>query len=233
MRHHPRLLAACTLLALCPWLMQCKPGPKSGKTQGTTAPAAKAESPPAVAVPVEVRADGLAYRPGEATPFTGESVELHPDLTPAVALRRVPYVEGKKHGSVTRWTPKGKMLEDRRYEQGVPKSCTNYHSNGQKKIEIILNAHDKAEGPYYRWYDNGVLHVESGFDSEERFHGEEKIYDREGKLVGHYRNEHGKFMEVIFETPEEKERRLAHWAALEEAKKAEATGAPAPTPTEQ
>lgn len=233
MRHSPRLLTACTLLSLSPWLVQCKPGPKPGSPEGKNAHPAKAEAPPAVAVSVEVRADGLGYRPGEAVPFTGESVELHPDLTPAVALRRVPYVQGKKHGSVTRWTPKGKLLEDRRYEHGVPKACTNYHSNGQKKIEIILNAHDKAEGPYYRWYDNGVLHVESGFDSEERFHGEEKIYDREGKLVGHYRNEHGKFMEVIFETPEEKERRLAHWADLEEAKKAEADGAPAPPPAEQ
>jgi hypothetical protein len=200
-------------------MVQCDSRPAAETQPAKTGRKDRPQTPPAVAVPVETRADGLAYRPGESTPFTGEAVELHPDVTPAAVLRRIPYVNGKKHGSVTRWTPKGKMIEDRVYDHGLPKRCTNYHSNGQKKIEVILNAHDKAEGPYFRWHDNGVLQVESGFDSEERFHGEEKIYDRQGNLVGHYRNEHGKFMEIIFETPEEKEHRLAHWAALEKALK--------------
>jgi hypothetical protein len=220
MMRHPRSgLAAIVLLGLAPGLVQCDSREKPKANSGTSGKSSKPAVAPAVAVPIEVRADGLAYRPGESAPFTGEAVELHPEITPAAAARRIPYVDGKKHGSVTRWTPKGKMIEDRRYENGVPKSCLNYHSNGQKKIQVVLNAQDKAEGPYFRWYDNGVLQVESGFDSEERFHGEEKIYNREGKLVGHYRNEHGKFMEVIFETPEEKEHRLAHWAALEAAAK--------------
>ena len=213
------LLTASLLLSISPWLTQCDTGAPSTKASAPSAKKSRPPAPPAVAVPVEVKADGLAYRPGDPTPFTGEAIELHPDITPGVVMRRIPYVDGKKHGSVTRWTPKGKMIEDRKYENGVPKSCVNYHSNGQKKIEVVLNAHDKAEGPYFRWHDNGVLQVESGFDSEERFHGEEKIYNREGKLVGHYRNEHGKFMEIIFETPEEKEHRLAHWAALEAAQK--------------
>lgn len=226
-RRLPSLATAALLLSLSPWLVQCDSGPRSADASSPKPRKSRPATPPAVAVPVEVRADGLAYRPGDTTPFTGEAVELHPDITPGAAMRRIPYVDGRKHGSVTRWTPKGKLLEDRKYEHGVPKTCTNYHSNGQKKIEVILNAHDKAEGPYFRWHDNGVLQVESGFDSEERFHGEEKIYDRDGKLVGHYRNEHGKFMEILFETPEEKERRLAHWAALEAAQK---ENPPAATP---
>lgn len=211
---HPRALAVLLLVLIIPGLVQCDRGAPAAESAGKKPKAHRASAPPAVAVPVEVRADGLAYRPGDTTPFTGEAVELHPDIDPPAVLRRTPYVDGKKHGSVTRWTPKGKVLEDRRYDHGVPKSCLNFHSNGERKIQVVLNAHDKAEGPYFRWHDNGVLHVESGFDSEERFHGEEKIYDRGGNLVGHYRNEHGKFMEIIFETPEEKERRLAHWAEL-------------------
>jgi hypothetical protein len=234
MIRHPRLIvASCLLVSFTPWLVQCKPAQKSSETQGTSRKSSSPATPPAVAVPVEIRADGLAYRPGDSNPFTGEAVELNQEVTPPAVLRRIPYVDGKKHGSVTRWTPKGKMIEDRRYENGLPKTCVNFHSNGQKKIQVVLNAHDKAEGPYFRWYDNGILQVESGFDSEERFHGEEKIYDRTGTLVGHYRNEHGKFMEVIFETPEEKEKRLAHWAALEKAKNEEAAGTTPPAPAPQ
>jgi len=213
-----RPLAACALLSLLPCLVQCDSRKDDATTVGKGAKSSKPQAAPAVAVVVEER-DGLAYRPGETTPFTGEAVELYPDLTPAAVLRRIPYVEGKKHGSVTRWTPKGKITEDRRYEHGVPKTCVNYHSNGQKKIQVVLNAQDKAEGPHFRWYDNGVLQVESAFDSEERFHGEEKLYNREGTLIGHYRNEHGKFMEALFETPEAEKDRLAHWAKLEAAAK--------------
>ena len=217
-------LTPLILLLLSPALTQCDKhaAPTAAAQKKSKSP--RPPQPPAVAVVVETRADGLAYQPGAAQPFTGEAVELHPDVNTAAVSRRIPYVDGKKHGSVTRWTPKGKMIEDRRYDHGTPKTCTNYYSNGQKKIEVILNAHDKAEGPYFRWHDNGVLQVESGFDSEERFHGVEKVYDRDGKLVGHYRNEHGEFIEVIFETPEEKIRRLAHWAELEKA----AAQAPSP-----
>ncbi len=212
-----RALLVSLLLGLAPCLVQCDRGSKPEAPVRSKSSPDRPAGAPAVAVAVEIRDDGLAYLAGESTPFTGEAVDLHPDIDPPAVMRRIPYVDGRKHGSVTRLSPKGKVLEDRRYENGVPRFCLNYHSNGQKKIQVILNAHDKAEGPYFRWHDNGVLHVESGFDSEERFHGEEKIYDREGTLVGHYRNEHGKFIEIIFETPEEKERRLAHWAELEAA----------------
>jgi hypothetical protein len=59
-----------------------------------------------------------------------------------------------------------------------------------------------------RWHDNGVIQAESTFDEQERFHGLEKDYDREGNLIGHYRNVHGVLTEIIFETPEMKQERL-------------------------
>jgi hypothetical protein len=208
-RHDYSRLAVGVLLSLAPVLVQCD-------SRETPPPSSKTAAE-AVAVPVEVRADGLAYRPGEATPFTGEAVELHPASSPAAVQKRIPYRNGKKHGSVTRWTPKGKIIEDRRYDDGLPLTCVNYHTNGQKKIEVVLNARDLAEGPYLRWHDNGVLQAESTFDSDERFHGDEKVYNREGALLGHYRKEHGALKEIVFETPEERTHRIAHMAALEAA----------------
>lgn len=156
---------------------------------------------PAQEVKVEVRADGLAYLPGTDAPFTGDAIEVHADHQPPTVKKRIPHLNGRKHGEVTTYTPKGRIREVRKYEHGRPLSSDVYHTNGQKKIAVLLNEKDLAEGPYRRWHDNGVLESECHFDSEERFHGVEKDYDREGKLVAEYRKEHGKLVEIIFETP--------------------------------
>lgn len=201
---------ACASLSVLP---QCSPEGQPSH-QKIKVPA---QSPKPVAVAVEIRDDGLAYAPGADTPFTGEAVDLHDDPAATSPLRRTPYVDGKKHGAMTRWSPKGKLMDERHYDHGKPLHLIGYHSNGQKKIELTLNANDKGEGPHRRWHDNGVIQVESAFDAEERFHGEEKGYNREGTLISHYRNEHGVLAEIIFETPEAKEARLKHWKMLEEA----------------
>ncbi|CAN5914989.1 hypothetical protein BH11VER1_BH11VER1_17680 [soil metagenome] len=182
-------------------------------------PACKKEAPtpkgkvktPKVAVQevnVEIRPDGLAYLPGSAGPFTGDALEIHADRTPPTLAKRTPYTNGKKNGAVTTYSPGGRKREERRYDNGLPVSSDVFYSNGQHKIEVLLNAKDLAQGPYKRWHDNGVLEAEATFDENEFFHGIEKDYDREGNLVGHYRKEHGILLEVIFETPEMKKIRF-------------------------
>lgn len=150
---------------------------------------------------VELREDGLAYLPGDSKPFSGEAVELHPDN--GRVARRTPYVYGKKHGSMTTWTPGRKLREDRRYEHGVARASTVYYTldyKALKKFEVSLNAKDMAEGPYRRYYPGGELQVEATFDEHEKFHGDEKCYDRNGKLIGHYRHDHGNTLIPVFET---------------------------------
>lgn len=159
-------------------------------------------------VVVEIRENNLAYLPGSPAPYTGESIELHYDRQPPSLARRAPYLNGKKHGVVTTYTSGGKLREERRFENGRPISSNVYHGNGQKKIEVQLNEKNLAEGPYKRWHDNGVLQSESNFDADELFHGEEKNYDREGILVGHYRKNHGVLVDIIFETSEMRAERL-------------------------
>jgi len=160
------------------------------------------------ALEVEIREDGLAYLPSKSKPFSGESVELHPGWNPPRVAKRTPYVYGKKHGSMTTWTPGQKLREDRRYEHGVAKASTVYHSNGRIKYQVTLNAKDVAEGPYRRYYPGGELQVEATFDALEKFHGDEKCYDRNGKLIGHYRHDHGNSLIPLFETPLMKMERL-------------------------
>src|SRR5687767_10921039 len=62
---------------------------------------------------VEVRDDGLAYTPGAATPFTGDSIELHYNRTPPRLSVRTPYLRGKKHGVKTTYSSGGKLREER------------------------------------------------------------------------------------------------------------------------
>lgn len=152
------------------------------------------------AVEVEMRPDGLAYLPGQSKPFSGEAVELHPGWNPPRVAKRTPYVYGKKHGSMTTWTPGRKLREDRRYEHGVAKTSAVYHTNGRIKYQVTLNAKDVAEGHYRRYYPDGELQVEAVFDANEKFHGDEKCYDRNGKLIGHYRHDHGNTLIPVFET---------------------------------
>lgn len=199
----PAMRAGAILVSAC-ILATCSPPEES-------AGAPKRKIPILEEVKVEVRDDGLAYLPGAAAPFTGDAIELHYDRTPPRLAKCTPYREGKVDGVVVTYTSGGKLRQERTYKMGRPVSSIVYHPNGQKKIEAGLNERDLAEGPYRRWHDNGVLEAEATFDANERFHGEEKDYDREGKLVGHYRKEHGKLVEVIFETPETKAARIEKW----------------------
>ncbi len=168
----------------------------------STVPQKKPKHPILHELKVEVRADGLAYGPGGQKPFTGAAIDLHLQMTPPRLARQTPYVEGRKHGEVMTFSPGGKLKDVRTYQGGKPISWDMYHGNGQKKVAMKLNDKDVPEGSYQRWYDNGVLESEATFDENGLFHGEEKDYDREGKLSGHFRKEHGKLVEVIFETPE-------------------------------
>lgn len=155
-----------------------------------------------VEVKVEIREDGLAYLPGAVEPFTGDAVELHYDRTPPRPARRTPYVKGRRHGVVTSFSSGGKLREERTFEMGKPVSLTVFHGNGQKKYQHALNAREVGEGPITRWYENGVVWSEAHLDAEGRFHGEEKNYDREGRLSGHYIKEHGRLKDILFENAE-------------------------------
>lgn len=197
------LIAMIALVLAAGFLAACKPE--------APPPAPKVKKTPKVAaqeVKVEVLPDGLAYSPGSTVPFTGDAIEIHADRIPPTLAKRTPYTNGKKNGAVTTYSPGGRKREVRRYENGRPVSCDVFYGNGQKKFEVFLNGKDVAEGPYKRWHDNGVLESEATFDENEFFHGIEKDYDREGKLVGHYRKDHGILLEVIFETPEMKKKRF-------------------------
>lgn len=168
---------------------------------------------------LEKRADGLMYEPGSEKPFTGKDVEPlmagNPPQPREGFAVIIPYLDGKIHGTKETYFSSGRLRETRIYEHGVAKESTVNFPSGKKKLFAKLNAKDVAEGEYKRWHENGQLHTEGAHDENERFQGEFKEYDDQGKLTGHYLWDHGVLKKVIFETPEQKDERLKKYGKLE------------------
>ncbi len=195
--------AGLLCLALSPLLLSCK--------QEQSPPKASPTAPnrqPLTPVAVTTGPDGLAYLPPSTTPFTGDAISPHPDAPWLVKLRE-PYLLGKRHGDKVELFKNGGTKTLRRYQNGVPQYAASYHKNGQLKFELNLNAQDKGEGPYKRWYADGRLESTAGLDAEERWHGELKEWDPAGNLKSHHILDHGLLKEIIFESPESRAARQA------------------------
>lgn len=175
-------------------LWSCKPA--------ATPPAPKvARTNPVPKIEVEIRPDGLAYPPGAATPFTGAAIVPFDD-DPAKVKLRTPYTNGKLDGDKLELYKNGVTKTLRRYDKGLPKYASAYYRNGQIKFELFLNANDRGEGPYKRWYPDGTVESTSSFDSEERWHGEMKEWSPKGVLKNHIIMKHGLLERSIYEDPE-------------------------------
>lgn len=188
------------LLALSGLLISC--GPPPPQTQ------AHPQRQPIPAVAVTTGPDGLAYLPPSTTPFTGDAITPHPDA-PWLVKYREPYRLGKRDGDKVELFKSGGVKTLRRYQDGVPQYAASYHKNGQIKFELPLNAADKGEGPYKRWYPDGTLESTAALDSAERWHGELKEWDPTGTLKAHHILEHGLLKEIIFESAEARAARQA------------------------
>jgi len=73
------------------------------------------------------------------------------------------YYKGLKHDKWTEYDGKGILTEKVTFHLGYPEdSEITYYDAGQKKVkEIIPIMHNRKEGKYYRFYENGVV-AESG-----------------------------------------------------------------------
>lgn len=188
---------------------------KEGLSQEAGKGPGKAEKERVALVPVavELRPDGLAYLPGAVEPFTGEAVVPFDDMPWRPKLVE-PYKKGKRDGEKRELFKDGGIKSVRRYKDGVPEYTASFHKNGQKKYEVYLNAQDRGEGPYSRWYETGVMEATAGLDAEERWHGEFKEWTREGMLKTHHVFKNGNIQQVIFESPESKAARLEKGVTL-------------------
>lgn len=199
----------------------CQPSPDWEKDANRAAKSesGKLEVPALDTIKTEKRADGLVYEVGKDTPFTGKDVELLVIEDPVQGKKEfvnvTPYSNGKIHGAKETYFSNGRVREARVYDNGIAKESTVYFSSGAKKIYVKLNAKDVAEGEYKRWHENGQLHTDGAHDADERFQGEFKEWDDKGQMTGHYLWEHGKLLKAMFESPEQKEKRLKSYGKME------------------
>lgn len=177
---------------------------------------ARADREPIAPVTVEVREDGLAYLPGSTMPFSGDAVSPHADA-PWLIKTREPWTAGRRDGDKVEYFKNGKIKVLRRYKNGQPEYTATFHRNGQKKFEVNLNAHDRGEGPYSRWYEDGTLEATAGLDVDEKWHGEFKEWTKQGELKTHHIFRHGLLEKIIFETPESQAARKATGLELQPA----------------
>ena len=175
------------------------------------APAAPSRPPVIDSITVEKHADGLFYQQGAETPFTGLDVE--PDRQKPPQAGKPPcvvstsYQAGKRHGPTRYYFSNGALQEERIYENGAARSTTKYYPKSQgggKKMEAALNERKLIEGRSVRYSPEGKIEIEAHTDADEKTHGESKEYGADGSLAGHYRWEHGKLVEIVFETPQQK-----------------------------
>ena len=148
---------------------------------------------------VEIRGDGLGYLPGAKQPFTGQAITASKNFEDCVESI-TPYKGGRLHGDVMTLFKAGNPKTVRTYSEGVPKKFVTYYQDGAKKFEQSLNAKDKAEGLYRRWFATGQLQGEATYDDEERWHGDHKEYTEDGKLKAHYVFEHGALQRIVYES---------------------------------
>jgi antitoxin component YwqK of YwqJK toxin-antitoxin module len=215
------------LLATAGWLAMATLPELTAQTRKPAQPDASGPVPerrPASAVPnqgkapvtdviVEKRADGLAYLPGAKQPFTGNAITASKNFEDCVESI-TPYRNGRLHGEVMTLFKAGNPKTVRTYEDGVPKKAVAYYQDGAKKYEQTLNAKDKAEGLYRRWFASGVLQAEASYDDEERWHGVNKEFSEDGKLKAHYVFDHGTLQKIVFESHAAKAAREALPKAL-------------------
>lgn len=169
-------------------------------------------------VRLERRADGFDYEAGASKPFSGVNAGLR--FVPERSNQNIgfssltPYAKGRIEGVERFFYPKGALDQERIYRRGVPKTMTQYYSNGMKKFWSELNEKGGGEGKLMVWYPDGTLLSQMNRDANSRFHGEALEYSEDGQLKAHLLWEHGKLANIFFETPAQTEHRLEKYGKV-------------------
>lgn len=170
-------------------------------------------------ITLEEGADGLMVEVGKDKAFSG--VDIEPEEEPDGEggtkdfIVETPYSKGVIDGVKRTYFSGGAIRENRTYKKGVPVQVETYYSDGSKKFSGQLNSEDRVEGATQRLAKDGTVLGEGSYDANEKHHGVWKEYDESGERVGEYLWDHGKIKKIIFETPEQIERRLHHYGEVE------------------
>lgn len=101
--------------------------------------------------------DGVWYRTGQATPFSGVIVDHYES---GARKWRCEVVQGLVHGVTEGWFTNGQLQVTEHFSAGVSSGLrTKWHPNGRKLSEVMI-VHGKLEGTFRRWTEDGKLSEE-------------------------------------------------------------------------
>lgn len=217
MRLLPVPVVALVLLAACQPAAEWERGIR----RKVTLPAEPESAPAIDRITLEQLADGLFHQTGQAGPFTGIDVEPankgdEPDAADGMVVA-TPYKGGRIDGTRTTYSAGGEVRELRVYANGVPQESTLFYPRsrgGGKKLHTNLNANDCGQGLFRRWYPGGQPSTEATLDENGKWHGDFKEFAEDGTPAAHYRWQHGRLVEIVFETPARKAQREKEQPAL-------------------
>lgn len=80
------------------------------------------------------------------------------------------YYLGKKHGRWMTYDKEGILLDKRKYNKGWPKeSIMTYYDDERKKLkEVIPMVHDKKDGDYYYFHENGAIAIRGTYREDKK-----------------------------------------------------------------
>lgn len=101
--------------------------------------------------------DGVWYRQGDTTPFTGVMIETY-ETGERKARSEIAY--GRLEGLSESWFTNGQRQRLEHFSAGISHGLrTKWHPNGGRLSEV-QTVHGKLEGTFRRWYEDGSLHQE-------------------------------------------------------------------------
>lgn len=131
--------------------------------------------------------EGVFFRVGAATPFTGVVTD---HFTGGPLKLRSAVVDGRLHGESSGWFTNGLPELREHFQHGLPHGLrTTWHPNGQKRSEGRLVA-GQQHGLYRQWDENGTLVVEAGF-ADGKPHGLSRAWHPDGSLKAEALMNHG------------------------------------------
>ncbi len=162
-------MSAARLLCLA-WavtgLTACGPGPSPSSTGS-------------VSVTLRQQADGLFYKEGTATPYTGPVLTF---TKAGVKESREHYRQGRPDHTWERYWPNGKVKREQRFVDGQQTLQRQWYEDGTLKEEIEMKGGVRC-GKVRLWWPDGRLRRTSIVGSYARVHGHAMEYAEDGTLL--------------------------------------------------
>jgi len=189
----------CVILALSACREDKAPSEVKPRSEGFTTPQE-----------IIVKEDGLAYREGEDTAYTGAVATRDKDWKPRYFGY---YFEGKLHGPETRWYPDGKLKRIFDYNHGEKTRHREWFENGLPKLDAMTKD-GIAYGRHIKYDETGRERFVGSFTDNLQWDGRIRDVGEDGTVLWDADFENGRYIRGIY--PESEKQNLIDNGMLNE-----------------